>query len=103
MHFTFVEIPPFAKSLPLYMSDDEYAGLQNYLNANPQAGDVIPHSDGCRKLRWARPGMGKRGGVRVIYYLQLQDGRIVLIAIYGKSDTDNIAPQVLRAIKEKFE
>jgi hypothetical protein len=32
----------------------------------PEAGVVIPGSDGCRKLRWSRPGMGKQGGARVI-------------------------------------
>jgi hypothetical protein len=34
----------------------------------PDAGDIIPGSGGCRKLRWAAKGHGKRGGARVIYY-----------------------------------
>ncbi len=44
--------------------------------------------------------MGKRGGVRVIHYNQLADGRIYLLLIYAKGVQDNIAPQVLVKIKE---
>jgi len=50
-----------------------------WLVANPEAGDVIPRSGGCRKVRWNRPGMGKRGGVRVIHYNRLADGVIYLL------------------------
>ena len=100
--FTFVELPPFTKALPSYLSDDEYAGLQTYIAMNPQAGEVIPASGGCRKLRWLRRGVGKRGGLRVIYYVELADGRIIMITLYGKTDTENIAPEVLRKIMEKF-
>ena len=44
--------------------------------------------------------MGKRGGVRIIHYNQLVDGRIFLLLIYAKGAQDNIAPHVLRKIKE---
>ena len=50
--FTFAELPPFTKALSSYLSDDDYAGLQTYIAMNPQAGDVIPASAGCRTLRW---------------------------------------------------
>ena len=53
--------------------------------AHPDAGDVIPRSGGCRKLRWAIEGRGKRGGVRVIYFLRLNSGQIVLVTMYAKN------------------
>jgi hypothetical protein len=34
--------------------------LEEFLAVNPEAGEVIPASGGIRKLRWKRPGMGKR-------------------------------------------
>ena len=34
---------------------------------NPAAGAIVRGSGGVRKLRWAREGTGKRGGLRVIY------------------------------------
>jgi hypothetical protein len=67
--------------------------------ANPEAGDVITRSGGCRKVRWNRPGMGKRGGVRVIHYNRLADGVIYLLLIYGKGAVDNIDGRVLKEIR----
>jgi hypothetical protein len=49
---TFVETKLFTKLVQEYLSDDEYAALQQWLVANPDAGDVIPGSGGVRKLRW---------------------------------------------------
>jgi hypothetical protein len=64
--FTFVELHPFAAVRDKYLNDDEFTALQLHLAEHPDEGDVIPHSGGCRKLRWAIEGRGKRGGVRVI-------------------------------------
>jgi len=43
--------------------------LKRRLNANPEAGEVIPHFGGLRKMRMALPGRGKRSGARVVYVL----------------------------------
>jgi antitoxin HicB len=43
-----------------YLDDDEFRAVQRFLVEHPEAGDVIPHSGGCR-LRWAMAGRGKRG------------------------------------------
>jgi hypothetical protein len=40
----------------------------DFIAANPDVGDVIPDTGGLRKVRWTRPGTGKRGGVRVINF-----------------------------------
>lgn len=95
---TVIETPLFTKLWPDYWSHEEHAEFAAFLSADPTSGDVIQGSGGCRKVRWSRSGMGKRGGVRVIYFNQLSDGRIVLLLIYAKSAQDNIAPDVLRAI-----
>lgn len=67
--FSFIETRLFTKLVLEYLSDDEYSSLQKALTRNPDAGSVIPGSGGVRKLRWAAPGRGKRGGYRVIYYV----------------------------------
>jgi len=72
------------------------------LAANPEAGDVIPQSGGCRKMRWSRAGMGKQGGVRVIYFNRLAQGSIVLLVIYAKSAQDNISADILRRIVKEL-
>jgi hypothetical protein len=101
--FVFVELNPFAAVRDKYLSDDEFVALQLYLMEHPEDGDVIPHSGGCRKLRWAVRGRGKRGGVRVIYFLRLDPGQIVLVTMYAKNVQENIDPKQLRRLKEVFE
>lgn len=99
---TFVELPPFAAVRDQYLNDDEFAVFQLYLAAHPDSGDVIPHSGGCRKLRWAIEGRGKRGGVRVVYFLRLNSGQIVLVTMYAKNVVENIDPNLLKRLKEVF-
>ena len=101
MH-TFIELHPFATVRDKYLNDDEYAAFQFYLAANPEAGDVIPRSGGCRKLRWAIEGRGKRGGVRIVYFLRLNSGQIVLVTIYAKNVQESIDPNLLKRLKEVF-
>ena len=40
-HSAFVETKLFTKLVQEYLSDDEYAGLQQSLIVNPELGDVI--------------------------------------------------------------
>jgi hypothetical protein len=48
-------------------------------------------------------GRGKRGGARVIYFLRLGSGQIVLVTMYGKNVRENIDPALLKRLKESFE
>lgn len=101
--FTFVETKLFTQLVPNYFTDDEYANLQGFIAANPDAGDVIRGSGGVRKLRWGLPGRGKRGGVRVIYYLRLRQGQVWMLTIYAKNEADSISGPVLKKIKETLD
>ena len=73
------------------------------LAITPEAGDVIKGTGGVRKMRWAGSGRGKRGGLRVIYYLRLQNGQIWLLTAYAKNVKDNIPASVLKKIKEELD
>jgi hypothetical protein len=44
----------------------------------------VSGSGGYRKVRWTRRGMGKRGGVKVICFDEIE-GRIWLLIVYAKS------------------
>jgi mRNA-degrading endonuclease RelE of RelBE toxin-antitoxin system len=100
---TFIELAPFAAVRDKYLDDQEFAALQQYLVEHPDAGEVIPRSGGCRKLRWGATGRGKRGGMRVIYFLRLASGQIVLVTIYAKNVRENIDPRLLKRLKEGFD
>jgi hypothetical protein len=101
--FTLVETPTFSRLWPDYWTEEERGEFVAWLAAHPDAGDVIPGSGGCRKVRWSTTGRGKRGGVRVIYFNQPVDGLIWLLLIYAKGVQDNVDPRVLKRIKAEIE
>jgi hypothetical protein len=98
--YTFIELPVFTRYAADYFGDGELAELQATLAKNPELGDVVPGTHGVRKLRWSRAGIGKRGGVRVLYYVQDAHGRIWLLTVYAKSARENIAASTLNALRE---
>ena len=100
--FTVIETPIFQKYAADIWSDTEREAFINWLAINPEAGDVITGTAGLRKVRWSRQGMGKRGGVRVIYFNRLEDGVIWLLIIYTKAKFDNLPIAVLNALKEEI-
>lgn len=99
MH-TVVETEVFIRAALEIWTDAERMAFINWLAANPEAGDVIPGSGGCRKVRWARVGMGKRGGARVIYFNQLELGEIWLLMVYVKAKFDNLPVSFLNQLRE---
>lgn len=101
--YTIIETPIFSADAASIWQEDERGEFCAWLAQHPEAGDVIPGSGGCRKVRWARSGMGKRGGVRIIYFNRLENGLIHLLVIYAKAVRGNIPAHILKAIKEELE
>ncbi|MCX6550635.1 MAG: type II toxin-antitoxin system RelE/ParE family toxin [Acidobacteria bacterium] len=99
---TFIETKLFTSLVQRYLADDDYAALQQTLVANPDAGDLIRGSGGVRKLRWGVAGRGKRGGVRVIYYLRSHQDEIWMLTVYAKNEEASIPGHVLKKIKEEI-
>lgn len=98
--YVFVELPPFSRYREDYFDDEAFRELQSHLLAQPTSGDVIPGTGGVRKLRWSRSGMGKRGGVRVVYYVQDAKGRNWLLTVYAKSAKENVANALLNELRK---
>lgn len=101
--FTIVESPLFTSQSRAIWSEDERGAFCAWLAANPDAGDVIPATGGCRKVRWAVDGRGKRGGARVVYFNRTDCGKIFLLTVYTKAVIGNIPAHLLRAIKQEIE
>ena len=99
---TVVETPTFAKQADQYWKQSEREEFIAWIARNHDSGDVIPSSGGCRKIRWGLKDRGKSGGVRVIYYNMLADGRLVLLLVYGKNVTESIPGSTLKIIQEKI-
>jgi hypothetical protein len=101
--FSFVESKLFSRLVGDYLTDDEYTELQVALAEAPERGSIVPGWGGVRKLRWAQPGRGKRGGIRVIYYAKTHEGVIWMLTIYAKNEEQSIPAHVLRKIKEQLD
>lgn len=100
---SFIETKLFTRLVQEYLSDDEYSKLQQALLSDPEAGAVIPGSGGVRKLRWGVAGRGKRGGIRVIYFLRTRQGQIWMLTLYAKNVVENITTSVLKQIKDEID
>ncbi len=96
----FVELTPFIAFRTEQWNDEDLRGLQNFLLATPDAGDVIPGGSGLRKLRWAVKGRGKRGGARVIYYRHVPMERIYLIYAYVKSAQADLTHKQIKTLAQ---
>jgi hypothetical protein len=101
MKAVFIELPAFERYRADYLDDAAFAGLQQVLMNNPEAGEVIAGTGGLRKMRFAdaRRGKGKRGGLRVIYYWWHADLQFWLYTLYDKDEMVDLTPQQRKALK----
>jgi hypothetical protein len=97
--YTVVETAVFKAQAETLWTNDERLSFFSYVAQNPLEGDVIPASGGLRKVRWKLTGSGKRGGVRVIYFNMLDDGLIVMLAMYAKNEKENMSSKELKQLK----
>jgi hypothetical protein len=100
---SFIETKLFSRIVGDYLDESEYLEVQRAICREPTRGDVIRGSGGVRKLRWPAKGRGKRGGVRVLYYLRLDDGVIWMLTIYAKNEAQSIPLHTLRSIREAID
>lgn len=70
---------------------DEYALLIRSLETDPVQGAVM--SNNCYKIRVAikSKSKGKSGGTRVITHVKVIDNKVFLLAIYDKSEQEDIS------------
>jgi hypothetical protein len=99
----FIETPVFTRIVTSLWDDEVYQALQVALLMRPHLGSVIRGSAGLRKVRWAREGGGKRGGVRVIYYWDAASETFYMLYAYPKSEQEDLTPPQLRILSRLVE
>ncbi|HEY4668031.1 MAG TPA: type II toxin-antitoxin system RelE/ParE family toxin [Anaerolineales bacterium] len=98
-----VETSIFTRQVRDLLPDEEYRKLQAALVGKPTLGPLIRGTGGLRKARWALPGRGKRGGVRVIYYWAANQEQLFMLLMYPKSERDDLTPAQLRQLRKLVE
>lgn len=102
----FVETPVFTASVVRHPDDEAYRRLQLARMLRPEQGPVISGAAGLRKVRWARPGGGKRGGLRIVYYWAPAEAAFYMLYCYAKNEQGDLTPaqaKVLgRLVREEF-
>ena len=102
----FVETPVFTRRVKDLLPDEDYRTLQVALLLRPEQGPLIKGAGGLRKVRWAPRGVGKRGGVRVIYYWRPDEQVLYMLFAYAKTAQEDLTPDQLRVlarlVREEF-
>ncbi len=82
------------------MSEQEIEDLVTYLSENPDAGDEMTGTGGCRKVRLAGRGKGKSGGYRTVTFFSGDSMPVYLITVFSKGERSNLTALECRALKE---
>ncbi len=90
---TVAETNAFQRKVARLLSEQEREDLVSYLSEHPNVGVIMEGTGGIRKLRWARSGGGKSGGVRVIYYFHDEFMPLYLLAVFGKNEKANLSKE----------
>jgi len=88
---TVAETPEYIRRATRLLSESERNDVIDFVAATPKAGDLIQGTGGVRKLRWARSGRGKSGGVRVIYYFHSEALPLYLLTVFGKGEKADLS------------
>jgi mRNA-degrading endonuclease RelE of RelBE toxin-antitoxin system len=103
MSYKIKSIPKFERELKRlakkYVSlKNEYIELVQSLKEEPNQG--TPLGNDCYKIRLAiaSKGKGKSGGARVITYVQVSLTTVYLLAIFDKTEKENIPDKELESL-----
>lgn len=97
---TVAETSIFVRQAAAVWDDEQRLEFVTYIAANPEAGDLIPDTGGVRKVRWSRPGTGRRGGVRVVYFYHDAKRPLYLLMVYAKARKEDLSPAEKRSVRE---
>ncbi|MCK5199847.1 MAG: type II toxin-antitoxin system RelE/ParE family toxin [Spirochaetales bacterium] len=106
MNLKLIPTPEFSRSVKkLYkkyrLITKDLKILENELITNPKSGIELGNNSFKVRIPNSSIPTGKRGGFRVVYYYKDQNDNIYLLAIYSKTDLENISHRKLADILER--
>lgn len=90
----------YASRAKKLLDEDDRRAVRDILKIDPFHGAIIPGSGGVRKMRYALPGRGKSGGVRVVHYYKASDDTVFLLDIYAKNQKENLTKGEINDLKK---
>ncbi|MBR1858547.1 MAG: type II toxin-antitoxin system RelE/ParE family toxin, partial [Selenomonadaceae bacterium] len=95
-----VETPAYLRAIADIWDADTQSAFKTYIGLNYDKGDIIPNTNGLRKIRWSGSGHGKRGGARVIYYYYNKNHPIYLLFAYQKNMKDDLTEHEKKIMRQ---
>ena len=96
-----VETPSYLRAAKQAgMTAAEMQAVVDLLSREPESGDPMEGTGGCRKIRIARRGGGKSGGYRVVSFFSGTFVPVFLITVFGKGEKANLSRSERNALKK---
>ncbi len=95
-----IETAVFTKLICALLSDEDLRRLQLALMLRPEQGPMVPGGGGLRKIRWSRPGRGKRGGLRILYYWDGEVDRLYMLYVYEKTKQSDLTKTQIKMLAQ---
>jgi hypothetical protein len=94
-----IRLTPYLRAMrKMGFGDAEMQRVESDILAAPESHPVVRGLKGVRKARFARPGRGKSGGGRAIYFVSIGRGLLAMLTAYAKSEKEDLTPEDRRAI-----
>lgn len=87
----------YERAVRKLLSEADLQAMEVAIAASPGVAPVIPGTGGLRKLRWATPARGKRGGIRTIYFHHARSEAVYLLTAYAKANRDDLSAEDRKA------
>ena len=94
------ETPLFVRQANEVWDDQDREAFVEFIARNPEEGELIPETGGVRKIRWTRPGSGKRGGTRVIYFYHSRERPLYLLMVYAKARQEDLTAEEKKVVRK---
>jgi hypothetical protein len=106
MEFSFIQLTAFTNQWNKFrLSDEDLRALENQLQKNPKAGDVLRGTGGLRKVRFAPPSrhIGKSGAFRVGFAYFRVASTVYPFSIFAKQNQANLTAAECSKAKKVIE
>lgn len=99
MHSVSITKPFESAAKQAGLTEEEVDDIVTYLAENPQAGEEIQGTGGCRKVRIAGRGKGKSGGYRTVTFYSGEAMPVYLITVFSKGERSTLTGKEAGALK----